>query len=445
MKKTLVSVFLSGTLMIGSLTAFGQTDSSEVVVLSLEDALRIALSENVTVKIADKEVERVGYSRKGTYSALYPQINGTGSYQRTIQKQKMYMSGVPGFEDGREVGLYNNISLGVGLNMPIANAQLWESLKISDLDVELAVEKARSSRLDMVNQVRQCYFTVLLAKESFNVYKSVYENAVDNFKQTELKFNSQRASELDMARAKTSVANAIPNTYDSESAVIIALWQLKAVLGINLDDNIDVDGSLNDYADMMSEIISDADEYNLDMNSTMKQLAVQAEQLARTVKMQQYAYIPTLSLTFSYAYNAMDDYAQFSWSPYSVVGLSLSIPIFSGHKKLYDIRKAKVQASEMNLTIADTERQLKIAIRQYITKMETAVKSYESAVTAEETAQKAYDITYKSYAIGRSTFTDLSGAQLALTQAQLSVCQAVYNYMIAKANLEKTIGAEFTE
>ena len=61
--------------------------------LSLEDALRIALSENASVKVADREIERTGYARKGTYAALYPQINGSASYQRTIKKQVMYMDG----------------------------------------------------------------------------------------------------------------------------------------------------------------------------------------------------------------------------------------------------------------------------------------------------------------------------------------------------------------
>jgi len=442
--KKVVSIFLSGTLLLGSLNAFAQVDSADVTVLSLEQALQIALSENVSVKIADKEIEHSGYAKKGTYAALYPQISGTGSYQYTWQKQTMYMD-VPGMEDGREIGKTNNFSFGAGLNMPVVNAQLWETLKISDLDVELAVEKARSSRLDMVNQVKQCYFAVLLAKESYNVYKSVYENAVDNFNQTELKYNSGRASELDMARARTSVANAIPNTYDSESAIVIALWQLKAVMGISLDTNIDVDGSLNDYGGEMLVILQDAEKYNLDMNSNMKQLAIQVEELSSMVKSKQYAYIPTLSLTFSYSYSAMDDFSNYRWSPYSYLGVSLNIPIFSGMKRLNDVRQAQVKASELNLQMADTERQLQISIRQYINKMETSFKSYESAVVAEESAQKSYDITSRSYSVGRSTFTDLSGAQLALTQAKLSVCQAIYSYMVARANLENTIGFNLSE
>ena len=66
--------------------------SSEVpVVITLDQALKIALSENVSVKVADMEIERTGYAKKGAYAALYPQIDASGAYQRTIKKQVMYM------------------------------------------------------------------------------------------------------------------------------------------------------------------------------------------------------------------------------------------------------------------------------------------------------------------------------------------------------------------
>lgn len=166
--------------------------------------------------------------------------------------------------------------------MPLVNAQLWKSLKISGKSVELAVEKARSSRLEMVTQVKQSYYAALLAKEALNVYKDVYANAVENFKQTEMRYNAQKASELEYTRAKSTVASAIPNVYNAESSVVLSLWQLKAVMGVELDQNIDVAGSLEDYAGEMA-LEKGTDIMNLDHNSTMRQLAIQADQLAETV------------------------------------------------------------------------------------------------------------------------------------------------------------------
>ena len=440
-------------------------------IITLEQALQIAVSENASVKVADMEVERSGYERKGTYASLFPQIDGSANYQRTIKKQVMYMdfdmSSMGGSESGEdtgsssssedsaassaggfEVGRWNTWSAGVSASMPLVNAQLWESLRVSGQSVELAVEKARSSRLETVNQVKQAYFSCLLAKQAFEVYKSVYENALENLNQTQRKYNAQRASDLELAQAKTTLANAVPNVYDSESSVILSLWQLKAVMGVSLDENIDVAGSLEDYGDSMLYDYAESEGLSLENNSTLRQLGIQAEQLAATVRMQQYAYLPSLALSFSYSLNAMTNDFQFSeykWSPYSYIGISLSVPIFSGGKRLNDVRQAKVQRAELSVQREENERQLRISIRQYLNQMETAMKSKGSAESALESAQKAYDIASRSYEVGRSTLTELNDAQLALTQAKLTYTQAIYKFVSAKANLEGVLGADFID
>ena len=492
MKKIFPRLLLIAASVTMSLNAVAQeVDSTQTAtVITLDDALKIALSENASVRVADKEIERVGYAKKGTYASLFPQIDITGSFMRTIKKQVMYMdmdmsdfmgggsssgsgSGSEGSEGGStgsgsgstgsetsspmagmpsgggiEVGRWNTYNLGVSASMPLINAQLWKSLKISGQNVELAVEKARSSRLDMVTQVKQSYYAVLLAKEALNVYKDVYDNAVKNFEQTQMRYNAQKASELDYTRAKSTVANAIPNVYNAESSVILALWQLKAVMGVSLDQDIDVAGTLGDYSDTMATENYSSDALTLDYNTTMRQLAIQADQLAETVKMQKYAYIPSLALTFSYSLNAMTNDFKFSdyrWTPYSYVGLSLNIPIFSGGKRYNDVRQAQAQASELAIQVDDTERQLKIAIRQYLNTMETKMKSLAAAEDGVETAQKAYDIATQSYNVGRSTITELNDAQLALTQSKLAVSQSIYEYVVAKSSLEQILGHDFID
>ena len=452
MKKLFIS-------LAGLILAASQICSAQQV-LSLDDALKIALSENASVKVADLEIERTGYARKGSYAALFPQVDGTANYQRTIKKQVMYMDfDIPGMgsgdssseqggrsRDGFEVGRWNTWSTGVSASMPLVNAQLWKIIQISGQDVELAVEKARSSRLETVTQVKKAFFTVLLAKEAAAVYKSVYDNAVENLKLTEQKYNAQRASELDLTRAKTAVANAVPNVYDSENSVDLGLWQLKAVMGVALDSDIDVAGSLADYADAM--LTDPRPDEDLSGNSTLRQLDIQARQLASSIKLQQYASLPSLALAFSYSLNAMTNdfkFSEYKWSPYSYIGLSLNIPIFAGGKRYHAVKAAKVQAAELDIQRANTERQLQIAVRQYLGTMETAIKSHASASSAVETATKAYGIARKSYDVGRSTLTDLNDAQLALTQSQLGVCQAIYNYLSAKSDLEGTLGADFLD
>ena len=504
MKKLAVTAMILAGALLSQLDAFAQYKPEEVqkseaqvlmddaktsetpVIITLEQALEIALSENVSVKVADMEIKRAEYAKKGSYAALFPQIDASGAYQRTIKKQVMYMdfdmsslmggaaggAGSEGAEmpdgveipetgatestessssdngGGIEMGRWNTWSAGVTAAMPLVNAQLWSSLKISGMDVELAVEKARASRLDMVTQVKSAYFATLLAKEAFNVYKHVYENAVQNLEVTQKRYDAQKASEMELLRAKTTVANAVPNLYNAEGAVILALWQLKAVLGVDLDMNIDVAGKLEDWSQHMLYDIRQHEEVSLDMNTTMKQLAIQAEMLAQTVKVQQYANIPSLALAFNFSLNAMTNdfkFSEYRWTPYSYVALSLNIPIFAGGKRHQAIRQAQNQYEQVQLQTVNTERQLKIAIRQQLNTMETSMKSYYAAIDAVSSAQKGYDIVAKSYEVGRSTLIEVNDAQLALTQAQLAASQAVYNFLVAKSQLEQTLGQDFIE
>ena len=471
------------------------------VVLTLDDALKIALSENTTVKVADMEIERQKYARKGSYSALFPQVSASGMYSYALKKQKVYFGSDRNDDDGEsssssgggmagmmaglmepimyyimdlyqatgtpfvpyvpkpsedtqsssepiEMGRSHSVNFGINAQMPLVNLQLWESLRLSGDQVELAVEQARESRLGTVASVKQAYYAILFAKEAYNVYNSVYENAVENFRLTEMRYNAARASELDLTRAKANVAAAIPNLYNAENSVELALWQLKAVMGVDLDRSIDVAGSLEDYAAEMFSDIAEGESASLDGNTTLRQLAQQAEMLSRQIRMAQYAYLPSLALTFSYSYLTQSDIfnlSQWKWFPSSTIGVSLSIPIFSGGQRYHAVKQARVQADELDLQRENTERQLRIGIRQSLGTMDTAMRTYDASREALVSAEKAYDVAVKSYQLGKSTLTDLNNTELVLTQSRLSVAQAVYNFILARTGLEQTLGYDFTE
>ena len=474
--------------------------ADSTIVLTLDDALKIALSENTSVKVADKEIERQEYAKKGAYGALFPQINASGMYSYAIQKQKVFFGSdddsessaggggmasmmASAFEpimyyiqqlyqatstpfvpyvapekedtpsssssDPIEMGRRNQVQLGLSASMPIVNVQLWESLRLSGDQVELAVEKARESRLGTVASVKQAYFAVLMAKASYDVYNAVYENAVQNYKLTESRYNVKKASEMDMARAQSSLAAAIPNVFNAENAIYLSLWQLKAVMGVDLDRAVDVAGTLEDYAEhMFYDLNEGAESVSLERNSTMLQLATQAEMLAKQIRMQQFAYLPSLAMQVSYNYYTQSDkfqLSQWKWLPSSTLVFSLTIPIFSGGQRYHAIKQTRVQADELELQRINTERQLRIGIRQSLSTMDTAMKTYDAAKEAVKSAEKAYDIASKSYQIGKSTLTDLNNTELTLTQARLQAAQAVYNFVLAKAGLEQTLGYDFTE
>ncbi len=412
------------------------------LVLTLEQALEIALSENPTIKIADQQIEIKRYAKQGTYASLYPQIDATASYQRVIKKQTMSMD-FGGQTQTIKVGSDNSFNGGVTLGMPVVNAQLWQSLKVSALDVELAVEQARSSRIDMVEQVTKAYYGILLAKQSQDLYQSVYDNAVENNDIVKKKFDVGAVSEYDLIRSNVSVQNALPNVIEAEYTVTLALWQLKALLGIDLQREIDVTGSLMDYVYVLDKSY-DISQLNLENNTTLKQLDMQEQMLEHAVKITKLANVPSLSVSAAYLYTALGNDGKFfkkeAWNPYSYAGLQLNIPIFAGNKRRAATREARLNLANLQLQRENVERQLRVGIVQYLNNMQSSVKKYHASAATVDQAQRGYDIAVKRYDVGRGTLVDIDNSQVALTQAELQRNQSIYNFLTAKVSLDKVLG-----
>ena len=415
------------------------------LMLTLDQALSIALEENPTVRIADQTIEVKKYAKRGTYAALWPEISASATYQRYVKKQMFHFQG-----NTIEVGTTNNASGGIQAAMPLVNFQLWKSLKLSAMDVELAVEQARSSRIDMVEQVSKTFYQVLMAKDAYNVYKRVYDNAVENHKIVEKKYNVGAVSEYDFIRSQVTVSNAEPNVLNAENSIVLALWQLKALLGMDLALDIECAGSLADYESVMTEIYKA--NKDLTNNSTLRQLDIQERMLNQTLKVQRAANMPSLALTANYTYTALDETLKiqhYRWNPYSVVGLSLNVPIFAGGKRRADINQAKLNLNNLELQRENVERQLMTALMQYESNMQTNLKEYYASSQNISQAKRGYDIAVKRYEIGGGTLVDVDNSQLAYTQAELSRSTAIFNYLVNRVSIDKILGdnafAEYTE
>ena len=417
-------------------TADEATSQQGVLTLSLEDALKIALSESPTVQIADQVIEAKKYAKKGTYAALWPDISASASYQRYLAKPSFHIMG-----QTVKMGTTNTMAGGFSAAMSFINAQLWKSLKLSAMDVELAVEQARSSRIDMIEQVSKAFFQVLLAKDSYEVYKRVYDNAVQNHKIVEKRYSVGQVSEYDFIQSQVNVANSEPNVFSAENSIMLALWQLKALLGLDLEREIDCAGSLADFeANMVAQIDM---QNSLVNNSTMKQLDIQERMLQQNLKIQRAANLPTLAGTINYQWTAMDEtmkISNFNWMGSSTAAFSLNVPIFSGGKRRAAINQAKIDITKVQLQREDTERQLRTAAMSYYSSMQTNLKQYHAASQTISQAKRGYDIAVKRYEVGSGTLVEIDNSQLAYTQAELSRSNAIYNYLVNQVSLEKLSG-----
>ena len=259
------------TILMAASVALASTAVAQTTTLTLDDAVRIALSDNPTVKVADSEITKQEYAKKGTLANLMPTLDFSAGYNRTLKKQVMYMGDMKGFgggssegtegaegteaasamRDGIKVGMDNTWSAGFALSLPLVNAQLWKQLSISADDVELAVEKSRQSRISMVSQVKQAYYAVMLAEASRDALKENYDNAKKKYDDINQKYQQGLSSEYDLIRADVAVKNVEPSLFDAENSIVLAKWRLKALIGVDLDMSIDCTGSLNDYTDRL--------------------------------------------------------------------------------------------------------------------------------------------------------------------------------------------------
>ena len=148
--KLRLSVLVAGLLAAGSAAA--------QLRLTLDDAVRMALSDNPTVRIADLEVERYDYVQKQTRGTLLPQLSAEGNYQRSIVKSTM--------RGGISFGADNTYTATASLSVPLFVPAVYRTLKLNRTQMAAAVEAARSSRLTLVAEVKKAFYNILLAEQS---------------------------------------------------------------------------------------------------------------------------------------------------------------------------------------------------------------------------------------------------------------------------------------
>lgn len=453
------------------------SQQTDTLIISLQDAINIALSESPTIKVAEKEIERVRYAKKETMGGLFPTISLSGAYQRAILKQKMYMDNMgemfdlsslfppgviqdwisrgvdltpaptddSGGDGAIEVGRDNTFTGGLSASLPLIAPQLWSVVNLSEQQLELALESARASELDLINQVSKAYYGILLAQDSYGVIKRSYDNSVENARIVKNKFEQGTVSEFEWIRADVQARSALTNVVSAESGVNLAILQLKMLMGVDMFTDIKVIGNLSDFeANMFADILG-IDPTNLDNNTDLRQFDLQTKQLEQSLKINKHSALPTLGLSFDYNMMSMvnDDQAftaEHKWFGVSNLSLGLSIPLFQGGAKHNKNKQIKVQLDQMELNRMNLERGLQLQVINYMENINKSLKKIESDKEAMNQAEKAMEISNKMYEVGMATYLDVSNAELAYINAGLTYNQSIFEYLSNKSDLEKVLG-----
>lgn len=434
--RTQISLML---LMVGVIMpVFAQQDT---LYLTLEQALEVALSDNPTIKVAGKEVELKKEARLEAFAGLFPEVSLDGSYTRTIKKQTMAMD-FQGQSTVIEVGQKNSYSGGVNVSLPIFAPALYRSINLTKADVQLALEKARSSELDLINQVTKAYYQLLLTQDSYHVLLKSYAQAEANYNLINAKYEQGSVSEYDKIRAEVQMRSLKPSVVSARNGVNLAALQLKVLMGMTSHTGIGVLGNLKDYEETLFSEQLVKDSIDLSENSSLKQLDLNVKLLQKNLLLQRTNFLPTLVAHYNYMYTTLSESFRFSsydWFPYSSVGLTLSIPIFkAGNFK--KTKQTKIQMQQLAYNRVDIERQLTMQARSYQDNMDASAEQVVSNRESVRQAEKGREIAKKRYDVGKGTILELNDSEVALTESQLTYNQSIFDYLVAKADLELVLG-----
>jgi len=422
--------------------------AQDTLTVSLSKALEIALSESPTIKVAEKEILRVDYSKKEKYAGLFPTVSASGSYSRAVMKQKMFFDipGMPSNPDGFEVGQDNTFNAGISATLPLIAPSLWASIEMTELDAQLVLESARSSKQSLINQVTKAYFAILMAQDSYNVLKHSYDNTVENARIVQNKYKLGTVSEYEWIRADVQVRNVNTNLVSAQSAVNLSKLQLKMLMGVDMFMGLKVDGSLADFeANMYGDVLS-IDTTILKSNTDLNQFDIKSKQLSHTLKIQKSTWWPTLSASFNYQYMAManDEVAlsDYRWFPASTAGLVLSVPLFQGGARMHKQKQIQIQLDELQYQRQNLQRSLEFQTITYLDNIKKAMEKIVSNKEGLRQAEKAVMISQKRYEVGSGTYLDFTNSELSYIQAGLSYNQSIFEYLTAKSDLEKLLGKD---
>ena len=423
--------------------------ASDVLRLNLEQAVELALNENRTVKIAGLEIQRVDYSQRSAWHSLLPTLDASGNVGRFLVPGEMAMMGMV-----MNSPVTFDLLAGINLSLPIFVPALWHTIQMTQLDMQMAVERANASKITLRNEVTKAFYGVLLAQDSYTILQNGLVLAESVLQQTQRHYELGLTSEFDVISAKVQVQNLHPTIMEIQNGIQQAKMFLKILMGVDIQQPLKISGSLADYANGINSRNSERS-LSLDGNTDLRQLDIQQQQLQRGLQLQRTQRMPTLVGFGSYGHSAMGTRAMdidFGGLPFPVpratdwysqgliVGLQLNIPLSGPFTNVSQERQTRIQINQLAEQRTYVQEVLNMQVRVALNTMDRAAMQAEVARQNKDLAQRGYDIALARHAKGLGIMLEVQNASNQLMQAQLSFNQAIVSYLNTKADLEKLLG-----
>lgn len=434
-------------LAVAILLAGGYTraqGTQDTLTLNLDKALEIALSDNPTIKVAEEEIALKKVSHKEAWQNLLPEASISGTMSHTITAPQ-FSIGDQTVKMGKDKA--NTATGTLNISLPLFAPAVYRAMSMTKTDIELAVEKSRASKQDLVNQVTKAYYQLMLTQDSYDVLQKSYKLAEDNYNIVNAKYRQGTVSEFDKITAEVQMRSVKPSVISAGNAVTLSKLQLKVLMGITADVDIKIDDSLAAYEGVVfANQLDNTVHEGLVNNTTMKQLELNRLMLQKNIKSLRTNFMPTLGLGYSYQYQSMNNDSwnvfNYNYGSSSSLVFSLSIPLYKA-SNFTKLKSNRIQMRQLDQNRLDTERKLNMQITSYQDNMSASSEQISSNKENVMQAEKAVQIAGKRYEVGKGTVLELNTSQVQLTEAELTYNQSIYDYLVAKADLDQVLGRDY--
>ena len=418
--------------------------SQEKLTLTLQDSIRLALSQNPFHLASEEKIEGAKHKLREAASSFFPSLNAQGVHTLDEKLFELEMpSLIPG-QPPRRIALdfTKDYQFSLSFSLPLfTSGRLTSNFKQAKYSLLSAEEAVRQSEHDTVFNTKKAFYGVLLAKELVKVAEEAVDVAEKHYKRVKNLYEVGMASKFDLLRSEVQVANLKPQLIRAHNNLKVAELGLKTILGLDLSQPIEIKGELKyqpiepDLEACLTKALKNRPE--------LLQLQYQKQIAGEMVKMIRASNLPSLAVAGTY--NIWADKFNFkekNWQSYYSVNLVLTVPLFNGFATSARIAQSKAAIRELELNRKGLEETIRFEVRRAILNLKEAKESLLSQEKNVEQAQESLRIAELNYSEGLATTLDVSSAQAALSQAKINYSQALYDYVVASAQLEKAIATD---
>ena len=424
-------------LAIFFLAAIGSAQESATP-LTIDQAVRTALSNNLTIRSARDEVSaaesRIGAAKAGKF----PEI--------LAQAQRIELSNVPSVQiPSLGPGIppqqltfsvkENTIGTIITRQAIYTGGRLSAQISRAEAVYDLSVARLGVTQAQVALQTREAYYGLLLAQSLVRSAEQSLTAAKDQLKTATDRFEVGTAARFDVLRAQTQVSEAEQTLTEARNQVQTAQVALNRILGLPLDKSLALTepAAAPQLSEDVAALIRTADKQRGELLAARAQLAA-AESGIRLARSER---LPQLGLSANYQTVANETPSQVNGWTFMATA---SMEIFDGGRAHSDLAEAKSLKDEAGTSFQDTSRGVEQDVRQAYLNLQAAGQTIETARARLAQAQEAYDVATVRYQAGVGTATEVADSLAALTASRTNLDRATFNHSTAYARLQRALG-----